>query len=415
MELETECSICLLSYTSTNTHRMTSLKCGHCFGFSCILHWIEIEKRPVCPVCSKPCKAGHLREIYAVRKTSRLHMEEEDLIEKYLEEAKKVRDLEKIIAELRNKVDLLQIGSKSLENKKEINDFLLFTTEVLFINTNIALRDNFIEFDTSLNLILVTYVKQHVPGYYKYGMEDEKGEFIPFQSRITDIKSTPYSDGLVLVSSGNEVFLINLSNNRIVYKSEFDNSVTAVSFHPGFQNIIYVGDSTGNVYHINMIINEIKSIMALETRVHSLCATDKYLYAVSVFDIVRLELDSLKFSHNEIFSRKLEGSICIQADTDGLDALFVFRDKESTISCLYIEDDLEQLFYPNVKQDTRVSNRILCGCAYIANHTDNSIRVFNIKTFNLVHTYKFKTRVVNFVVSDIGFVVLTEDGIHWYG
>jgi hypothetical protein len=47
-----ECSICMDTWTSTGRHRITSLKCGHLFGERCVRDWIRRQGRQAaCPIC----------------------------------------------------------------------------------------------------------------------------------------------------------------------------------------------------------------------------------------------------------------------------------------------------------------------------------------------------------------------------
>ncbi|XP_063677285.1 E3 ubiquitin-protein ligase RFWD3-like [Bolinopsis microptera] len=57
------CPICLDSWSSTGTHRLVSLKCGHLFGQLCIEKWLST--RYTCPQCNGSSKKSDIRPIYA--------------------------------------------------------------------------------------------------------------------------------------------------------------------------------------------------------------------------------------------------------------------------------------------------------------------------------------------------------------
>ena len=57
------CPICLDSWSSTGTHRLVSLKCGHLFGQLCIEKWLST--RFTCPQCNGTSKKSDIRPIYA--------------------------------------------------------------------------------------------------------------------------------------------------------------------------------------------------------------------------------------------------------------------------------------------------------------------------------------------------------------
>ncbi|KAK3267894.1 hypothetical protein CYMTET_23576 [Cymbomonas tetramitiformis] len=59
------CMICHEIWSVSGPHRVTSLKCGHLFGKSCILTWLD--QKPKCPSCNSRCKARDLRDIYATK------------------------------------------------------------------------------------------------------------------------------------------------------------------------------------------------------------------------------------------------------------------------------------------------------------------------------------------------------------
>ena len=62
-----QCPICLEGWTTTGEHRFVSLKCGHCFGRSCIEKWLvgKTRKDQKCPQCNAPNKISDIRPIYA--------------------------------------------------------------------------------------------------------------------------------------------------------------------------------------------------------------------------------------------------------------------------------------------------------------------------------------------------------------
>ncbi|KAJ3095757.1 RING finger and WD repeat domain-containing protein 3 [Phlyctochytrium planicorne] len=68
-EPEAECTICSEGWTNYGRHRLCSLKCGHLFGESCIVEWLEMSKRKkaktFCPTCRKAAKVSDVRRIFA--------------------------------------------------------------------------------------------------------------------------------------------------------------------------------------------------------------------------------------------------------------------------------------------------------------------------------------------------------------
>ncbi|KAF3793385.1 E3 ubiquitin-protein ligase [Nymphaea thermarum] len=61
------CPICMEYWSSTGTHRVCCLPCGHLYGRSCINRWIDQCGRndSSCPQCKTKCKAKDIRNLYA--------------------------------------------------------------------------------------------------------------------------------------------------------------------------------------------------------------------------------------------------------------------------------------------------------------------------------------------------------------
>ncbi|ORX46883.1 hypothetical protein BCR36DRAFT_296843 [Piromyces finnis] len=61
------CPICLSPWSSTGDHQIASLKCGHLFGYSCILKWLRAKstKESRCPCCNSHAIVRNVRKLYA--------------------------------------------------------------------------------------------------------------------------------------------------------------------------------------------------------------------------------------------------------------------------------------------------------------------------------------------------------------
>jgi hypothetical protein len=57
------CVICYEQWTNVGPHGLSSLPCGHLFGFKCIQRWLS--QASTCPECNKPSKAADIRKIRA--------------------------------------------------------------------------------------------------------------------------------------------------------------------------------------------------------------------------------------------------------------------------------------------------------------------------------------------------------------
>jgi len=61
------CPICLSPWSSTGNHQIASLKCGHLFGYSCIIKWLKKKstKESRCPCCNSHAIVRNVRRLYA--------------------------------------------------------------------------------------------------------------------------------------------------------------------------------------------------------------------------------------------------------------------------------------------------------------------------------------------------------------
>ncbi|XP_012214758.1 E3 ubiquitin-protein ligase rfwd3.S-like isoform X2 [Linepithema humile] len=80
------CPICMEQWTNSGEHRLCCLRCGHLFGHSCILRWLQqsctaINRR--CPQCNKKALVKHIRMLYA-KKVATIDTTECDSLKKEL-------------------------------------------------------------------------------------------------------------------------------------------------------------------------------------------------------------------------------------------------------------------------------------------------------------------------------------------
>lgn len=86
------CPICMDQWTNSGDHRLCCLRCGHLFGHSCILRWLQhscTSANRRCPQCNEKAAVKHIRMLYAKK-----------LISKDTDELEKVKkDLHKVTTE----------------------------------------------------------------------------------------------------------------------------------------------------------------------------------------------------------------------------------------------------------------------------------------------------------------------------
>lgn len=117
------CPICLDHWEMSGEHRLTSLKCGHLFGQSCIRRWLQecLTGAKCCPSCKSKATPRDFRYLYA-KKLCALDNTEAESLKVLLEE--KTTDFLKLTSE-KNIVDfeLVHHRHKMLQLQEE-NDYL---------------------------------------------------------------------------------------------------------------------------------------------------------------------------------------------------------------------------------------------------------------------------------------------------
>uniref|UniRef100_A0A2N9FGT2 RING-type domain-containing protein n=1 Tax=Fagus sylvatica TaxID=28930 RepID=A0A2N9FGT2_FAGSY len=61
------CPICLEPWASQGDHQTSCLPCGHVYGMSCIIRWIQMSRghSTKCPQCNAKCILKDVRKLYA--------------------------------------------------------------------------------------------------------------------------------------------------------------------------------------------------------------------------------------------------------------------------------------------------------------------------------------------------------------
>ncbi|XP_076169792.1 ring finger and WD repeat domain 3 isoform X2 [Ptiloglossa arizonensis] len=73
VDSDQSCPICMDLWTSSGEHRLCCLRCGHLFGHSCILRWLQSSCTSAnrrCPQCNRKAAVKDIRMLYAKKLTS---------------------------------------------------------------------------------------------------------------------------------------------------------------------------------------------------------------------------------------------------------------------------------------------------------------------------------------------------------
>ncbi|KAM4011835.1 E3 ubiquitin-protein ligase RFWD3, partial [Anomaloglossus baeobatrachus] len=83
------CAICFESWTNAGQHRLSALRCGHLFGFTCIDRWLK-GGAAKCPQCNKKAKRSDIVVLYA-RTLRALDTSEQERMKSSLEKEQSLR------------------------------------------------------------------------------------------------------------------------------------------------------------------------------------------------------------------------------------------------------------------------------------------------------------------------------------
>nr|XP_020490579.1 E3 ubiquitin-protein ligase RFWD3-like [Labrus bergylta] len=112
------CSICFEAWTTAGDHRLSALRCGHVFGFTCIQRWLKAQgPAGKCPQCNKKAKRSDIFLLYTP-KLRALDNSEQESLKKSLEQEQSLRrkaELESAQYKLKLQVVTNQYGQAQQE------------------------------------------------------------------------------------------------------------------------------------------------------------------------------------------------------------------------------------------------------------------------------------------------------------
>ncbi|NXH95403.1 RFWD3 ligase, partial [Pachycephala philippinensis] len=83
------CAICFEQWTNAGDHRLSALRCGHLFGYTCIDRWLKGQAGK-CPQCNKKAKRSDIVILYA-RTLKALDTSEQERMRSSLEKEQRLR------------------------------------------------------------------------------------------------------------------------------------------------------------------------------------------------------------------------------------------------------------------------------------------------------------------------------------
>lgn len=402
------CPICFGEYASNGDHRIVSMKCGHLFGQSCILAWFGTKKRAICPTCTVPSTKSQIRTIFASKISSLGTENEQKLLDKFLSEHNEKTLLIQENKKLKTQIDCLKLEIENLTKNNTVQrEFKIQLS--LFKKIKMPNYDKFnsshIIFDDVKNFIMVTGWKNDRPVLFRYSSSNF--EFISHlsfshDSSISNIISSPFKDGLVLLSIDCFVYLLNSYSFCTVYTDHIPHKITALSFNKHDRNVFYIGDEKGNVYITDLEKTNVVHKKVSNYSIHSICVKDLFIYVASVFTIHKIDLETLSVEDSKIKIPR----ICTNMTVDENTLLFTFRLEDNTVT--YLVDGPDSYNYnPQYKQIRRHKDKFFRDFLYLVDDGNDCIAVHDVSTFTLSYKYEFKEVIVDYYVGLTHTIILT--------
>ncbi|KAG7165429.1 E3 ubiquitin-protein ligase RFWD3-like [Homarus americanus] len=270
------CPICFEPWSNSGDHHLSSLKCGHLFGYSCIDRWVK-GKGARCPQCNGKAMKKDIRVLYANALTA-LDTSERDRVMKDLQAERKLRkklefehtktklsfnlqmqELTKLHEELRLLKNTTALNSCSMgvtlsqsgggNSQREMR---LVMHSIFEISKDGGCR--VMVFNDWLKMLLLSMPSQVAmfPGYgvKKLNMTDMKTDrFVPLhQKQIRDLAFNPAKNDLLLsVGMDKKVKLTNMSSNALVVSYTAESPLWCCCWNTDDANQFYVGTARGRV------------------------------------------------------------------------------------------------------------------------------------------------------------------------
>ncbi|XP_069668754.1 E3 ubiquitin-protein ligase rfwd3.L-like [Periplaneta americana] len=266
------CPICMDIWSNSGNHRLASLRCGHFFGHSCIMRWLQIgcaagQRR--CPQCNKKANTKDIRVHYA-RKLQVLDTTERDRLREELESVQREKNRLELelarsnlnqqlhqqqITELRNKVARLQ-RIQAASTGEDVQTGRTASQRQLSVHRNVEIckegECRVLAYNTWLNLLVVSQRSANNL-FSGYGIKKiDTLEFRPIQfvflhpKPIRDMAFHPQRNDILLsVSLDRCAKLFNVANNTVVQTYTADNPLWSCCWDADNTNLFFAGTSNG--------------------------------------------------------------------------------------------------------------------------------------------------------------------------
>lgn len=413
------CPICFGEYTSSGEHRIASMKCGHLFGYSCILEWFGKRKMVLCPVCSSKCLKSQIRLIFSSRVVALNTETEHKLVEQYLNEFNAKNKLIEEVSRLKTEIDILKLNNKTECNckslKRELSLKMDFFTK---IKVDEISNTSTILYDELNGYILLSIIRDNVPCLLKYfdsGIILKKT--FNDSSHISHMK---YIDGNVILSIGKVVYILNTYNSNIIFEDKIENRIASLGTNVKNRNKLLIGDDRGNVIFYTLGFSK-RVIKICDVPIHSIFETGGCVYIGTVFNVYKLTLNvewddfvqSEEPPEIDVLNFKIEQMTCVNIFGEGNNIIIVFRNKHNKILHYLINEENVKVINLGLKQFVKYKEIFFKGCIYIVDETNNKIIVLG-DNHEKQTEYLVNEKIISFDVKSDILLILTRQFIYVY-
>ncbi|CAJ1055912.1 E3 ubiquitin-protein ligase RFWD3 [Xyrichtys novacula] len=317
------CSICFEPWTTAGDHRLSALRCGHVFGYTCIQRWLKAQgSAGKCPQCNKKAKRSDIFLLYTP-KLRALDNSEQESLKKSLEQEQSLRrkaELESAQYKLKLQVVtsqygqaqqelqelrslMAQAGRSSLPSSSSSSSSSSSASTSLFLRASqradgsrsgqygfskaVLVSQNggsrVLSYCEPLSCLLASQLSQHatlVPGYgvKKVSVVNMKAsQYVPIHSKqIRGLAFNRQNDSLLLSASlDNTIKLTSLLTNTVVQTYNAGKPVWSCCWCLDNSNYVYAGLINGTVlvYDTRDTSTHVQELLPLRSRcpVASLC------------------------------------------------------------------------------------------------------------------------------------------------
>uniref|UniRef100_A0AAR5Q5D7 RING-type E3 ubiquitin transferase n=4 Tax=Dendroctonus ponderosae TaxID=77166 RepID=A0AAR5Q5D7_DENPD len=293
------CPVCLESWTNCGDHRICCLKCGHLFGYKCIVRWLDSQTKKSCPTCKLPVRKSDLRFIYAKKLIAIDSIELESMREQLenalmqkniaLQSVSKYISREQVlqseIEQLRKKVQELTLGANRSDFRMSvqcpINRVRLYMEKTIEVCNKNSCRDcRVFDISESKNIILIAS-RSSTDLFGGFGLKKlslsnyKQVKFIPLhKGPIRDMCLHPIDNKVLTVSADRKFKIIDTDNTQTIFTVNMESAPWSCSWNPKKSDELLVGTQNGTV--------NIFDIRNLNGPVHSLNIPGDFNPVVSV-------------------------------------------------------------------------------------------------------------------------------------